>query len=328
MFNSFKGLLSKATESAKASVDSITAATGFDTLSTKGKSLGSKIGETVKPFQDPISSKIKQVDLEKPKKVLATLKDETAKLGNEILTPQATFVLSPKYYSENVEIDAGLELLHKFETETLVLRTCSKNLAAKADATDRKIAPLYQRVVAEHEAWTKFRKELNVLPDMTNNIAKIQGELETMCTRIDLLESALTEQTERVAAMQLGSFTQHQLNLTELYKRKKELSVEEAEHELRTAAFKREEQRLELEKIKVTERMTEQMIKAKEKERSDKSKNRSFCLQEKENKQECENSSIWHFKLKCLISKLQKQRRINGRRKSPDVLKRKHWNKL
>ncbi len=46
-------------------------------------------------------------------RVLASLKDETAKFGKEILVPQATFVLSPKYYSENVEISAGLELLHK-----------------------------------------------------------------------------------------------------------------------------------------------------------------------------------------------------------------------
>jgi len=38
------------------------------------------------------------------------------------------------------------------------------------------------------------------------------------------------------------------------------LSVEEAEQELRIAAFKREQQRLELEKIKATERMTEQMV--------------------------------------------------------------------
>jgi len=143
----------------------------------------------------------------------------------------------------------------------------------------KKIGPLYQRVIADHDGWTKFRKELNVIPEITNSISKIQGELETLCLRIDLLESALTEQTEQVQTLQLESYKQHQLNLTELYRRKKELAVQEAEQELRIAAFKKEQQRLELEKIKATERMNEQMIKAKEKERADRIRDQEILLE-------------------------------------------------
>jgi len=263
MFNSFKGLFSKATESAKASVDS----------------LNSKFGETVKPLQDQTAQRIKQVDLEKPKKVLASLKDETQKIGNEILAPGATFVLAPKYYSENVEITAGLELLHKYEHELLAIHTCSKNVASKAEIADKKIAPVYQYCLQQNEAWNKFRKELNLIPEISNTIAKIHAEIEGICSRMDLLEVALTEQTEEVQALQLQTFKQHQVNLTELYRRKKELGVEEAEQELRIAAFKREQQRLELEKIKATERMTEQMIKAKEKERADRIREQEILLE-------------------------------------------------
>jgi len=210
---------------------------------------------------------------------LASLKDETAKLGSDLLSPQATFVLSPKYYSENVEVTAGLDLLHKYESELLALRTINRNLAAKGDATDKKIGPVYQRIVAEHEAWNKFRKELNIIPDITSNIAKLQGEIEIICNRLDLLESALTEQTEQVHSLQLESYKQHQINLTELYRRKKELSIEEAEHELRIAAFKKEQHKIELEKIKATERITEQMIKAREKERADRIREQEILLE-------------------------------------------------
>lgn len=246
MLSSFKGLFSKATESAKASVDSLNSAVAG--IEEKVKPLSAKLGESVKP-------------------------------PSEILNPGVTFVLAPKYYSENVEITAGLELLHKYEHELLAIHTCSKNLAAKAEATDKKIAPLYQYCLQQNDTWNKFRKEINLIPEISNTISKIYSELEGICSRIDLLEAALTEQTEEVQALQLQSFKQHQMNLTELYRRKKELSVEEAEQELRIAAFKREQQRLELEKIKANERMTEQMIKAKEKERADRIREQEILLQ-------------------------------------------------
>eukprot|EP01118_Nematostelium_gracile_P004881 TRINITY_DN1580_c0_g1_i1.p1 TRINITY_DN1580_c0_g1~~TRINITY_DN1580_c0_g1_i1.p1 ORF type:complete len:396 (+),score=145.16 TRINITY_DN1580_c0_g1_i1:36-1223(+) len=257
MFSSFKGLINKATESAKASVDTLKIQRDtIDNISSKVISTRSVINEKSKE-----------------------LASATSKIGSELLAPSATFVIANKFYADNVELAAGIDLLNKYDVELLALRTTHKNMAIKADITDRKIVPVYQKCLAEHKLWNEFRKELNFIPEITENINRMAGDVDEICKRIDLLEATLTEQIEQVYSVQLENYKQHQSNLTELVRKKSDLSVQETEQQLKREALLREQNRLELERIKANERLTEQMIKAREKERADRIREQEILLE-------------------------------------------------
>lgn len=65
----------------------------------------------------------------------------------------------------------------------------NKKLAAKAEvsllfffpklnkATDRKIGPVYQYCIAQHESLERFQRELKVIPDINATIDRMKNEI-------------------------------------------------------------------------------------------------------------------------------------------------------
>jgi len=175
----------------------------------------------------------------------------------------------------------------------------NKKLGVKAELVDKKIAPVYQYCTQQSDACDRFAKELKLIPEINQNIEKIRGDIEFICSKIDQLETVLSEQTELVAIAELQNWKDSQTLMTQRYQQRRQHELDDVEQELRIASFKIEQQRLEVEKLKIQERLNEQMIKAREKERQDRLREQQLLLEQAKLRQELQQTfqkEIDHYK--------------------------------
>jgi len=119
-----------------------------------------------------------------------------------------------------------------------------------------------------------------MVPDIMQNIEKARSDIEAVCSKVEMLEALLTEQTELLANSSLAAWRNHQSVLTQQHAQQKQLELQEYEQHLRVSTFKITQQKLEIEKLKIHEKITEQMLRAKEKEREDRIKEQQVFLEQ------------------------------------------------
>jgi len=188
--------------------------------------------------------------------------------------------LNPEWYRENINLNAGLEFIQRFEANLLNLHSNNRCLAMKAESTDKKIVPVYSYVIQQQEAWNRFQKEIKIIPEINQNIEKIKVDLDSICGRIEQLEVLLSEQIESTNDKMVDNYKEFQASLTKRYRDQKQVEMDSLEQELRINSYRIEQQRIDLEKLKLQERINEQMIKAREKEREDKLKEQEMLLEQ------------------------------------------------
>jgi len=178
-----------------------------------------------------------------------------------------------------------LELIQRYEENLQTIQTANRSLIQRASQTDTKIAPVYQLCIVQRDIWGQLVRDFSTLNDVQERIDSVKSEVEKICERMDLLEMALTEQTEAATSVELQTWKDFQVGLTLKHHQKQQKEVEGYEQELRIAFVKREQQRLELEKLKIQQQMEEQRIRAKEKEREDRFREQQLALERQREEQ-------------------------------------------
>jgi hypothetical protein len=191
------------------------------------------------------------------------------KATTSVLTDSTVEVMPADVFREEVQINAGLELIQKYEKDLAQLQSNNKLLYAKAGETDYKIVPVFATCAKQREMWSTLFKDFSSLNDITANITNINAEIEIICNRLDQLETVLTEQLETVAGVELQTWKDAQTKETQRIQQLKQKELANYEQELRIGFVKRSQQKLEIEKLKIQQQIEEQRIKAKEKERED-----------------------------------------------------------
>jgi len=210
---------------------------------------------------------------------MEALKEGTSKQTALLLSLDSTISLLPEQYRANVNLQAGVEFLQKHEKNMSNLHEKNRYIFNIADATDKQIRPVAQYCRIQNELWNGLHNQLASLPDMVENIAKLSSEIGIVCERIEKLEELLNEQMTTASNLEVQNFLQTQVSITQRLKQQKDQDISSFEDELKIAKFRQESHQMEVEKLMIKERLREQEILAKEKERSDRIREQELMLE-------------------------------------------------
>ncbi|KAM4567667.1 dysbindin-A-like [Fundulus diaphanus] len=129
-------------------------------------------------------------------------------------------------------LDAGLEILNRFEKSWFLLHKKTKDCAQVAESVDGDIVMLSAHWERRKAALTHLQEQLQSLPDfiteldaITANIAHLEGEFEEMESRLLYLETLCCQCEQQ-------NVKNHHMSQLEGYKKKKRKEVELLEAEL------------------------------------------------------------------------------------------------
>jgi len=123
--------------------------------------------------------------------------------------------------------------------------------------------------------------------------------VEFLCGKIEILEMALSEQIESLAAYELDNWKTQQTLISQRYSQQKQRELDSHEQQLRVSYYKIEQQRIEIEKLKIQEKLNEQKIRAQEKERADRIREQELLLEQEKSRQQLQRSfqeQMAHFR--------------------------------
>jgi len=241
------------------------------------------IQELSKKAEETASQIPKGFDLQKSKEILTSIKEETVKRTISVFNEGIEIPV--EFYRDNVEIDAGLEFFQKYESDVALIQCNNRELFVKSEETDAKIVPVYKTCIQQNQIWIQIVKDFNSLDDVINGVSNIKNEIEKICRRVDLLEMALTEQSESVANLEIQTWKDFQNSKTQKYILNKKKEFELYEQEIRIGFVKREQQKLQIEKLKLQNQLEEKRIKAREKEREDRIREQQLVIERQKEEQ-------------------------------------------
>jgi len=186
--------------------------------------------------------------------------DSTKNRVKALSAPECPSINLPNDIRANINLLAGLHFVQRYEDNFAQLHQNNKHLAQKAEVVDKKIQPISALTAAQHETWQKLHKQIQLLPDYINSIECINQDIDAICKRIELLERIFGEQEYELSQMQLQHWELKQKKETEQLRNKKLQDVGQLDQELRSVSVRKNQQEIELEKLRIQERIKEQEV--------------------------------------------------------------------
>jgi len=166
--------------------------------------------------------------------IVNTLKESTSALSSSLstLSTQPSFTPHPSQYKDNVDITAGMTLIHYYQMTFRSLHDNNVSLGIRAEIVDtQKLAPALKICANAYDTWKKMDTEMAKLREVSVTVGNIRNQVDQAMQMIDDLELVLGHQIERyIQEENLAWMEKQQLELVRYEeKKKKELANHEQE---------------------------------------------------------------------------------------------------
>lgn len=142
--------------------------------------------------------------------------------GISLIKGHDAVVPPTKTNTDNVNYDAGADLLYKYQKVWKDVQTANEENAKKAEAADREIQILYGDIKKNCNNLTGFYREVKSLPSFLSvlqNLTDLLASLEESC---DTVEAALVQLEDLGEQLELKQHKTSHLQQLEKYKKKKD----------------------------------------------------------------------------------------------------------
>jgi hypothetical protein len=135
-------------------------------------------------------------------------------------------------YKKDVNLNAGFELIHKFDCNLLAIHINNRKLAEQADICNKKVEALYDACSRRNSELKVLHAHFQTLPTVLTNINNVSKSIDEICAKINEVEALLDEQINKTAQLQIENLTVEKHKELAAYKVQREKELQTYENEL------------------------------------------------------------------------------------------------
>eukprot|EP01112_Ceratiomyxa_fruticulosa_P017288 TRINITY_DN535_c0_g2_i1.p1 TRINITY_DN535_c0_g2~~TRINITY_DN535_c0_g2_i1.p1 ORF type:complete len:409 (-),score=120.22 TRINITY_DN535_c0_g2_i1:110-1336(-) len=202
--------------------------------------------------------------------IVNTLKESTSALSSSLstLSSSPSFIPHPSQYRDNVDISAGMTLIHYYQMTFRSLHDNNASLAIRAELVDtQKLAPALKISANAYDMWKKMDNEMARLHEVSIMIGNVRGQVDQVVQMIDDLEGILSQQIEKNIQEQHVAWMEKQQLEVVRYEEKKKKEVANYEQELVIQRERSQRDRIAKERLRLQTEESERRKQSEEAQR-------------------------------------------------------------